>query len=204
MSFWVKIMNKIAFGFGILMLLFAVLVSFYTVNTYFGVTLAANLAYQREFGDDVVMAYDQADFQGILNQLTKIWNKMNITFAGADYAHTYSDINFMPWDNNLVYSNTLQAQNDYFARLTSSLEYNIKCKYDPTFRPMFWDEFKALNDTRHEMKREGGLDWALKGCWKIHYNPSYPWIGRWLGLWIILAAILWILTVAGLLISVSE
>lgn len=79
-------MSKIALSFAIVMLVFALVMTVTIFNAYFGVTLASELAYQREFGDDVVMAYDQADFQGIINQLSKIWLKMNQTFAGLKKA----------------------------------------------------------------------------------------------------------------------
>jgi hypothetical protein len=196
-------MNKMALTFGIIMTVLASIMSAYIVSSYFSVTLPANLTYQREFGDDVVMAYDQADFKGISDQLAKIWTKMNQTFVDADYAHTYCDINFYPWSNNLVYSNSLKCQNDYFVRMNSSLAYNSECKYNATFRPFMWDEFKALNDTRNEMKREGGLDWALRGCWIQRFNASYFIVGNWYIYWVLLAAVLWVLAIIGFVVCAT-
>jgi hypothetical protein len=40
--------------------------------------------------------------------------------------------------------------------------------------------YKSIQNFRDEMKRAGGLDWAIKGTWYLNYAPAAYWLLWWL------------------------
>jgi hypothetical protein len=52
--------------------------------------------------------------------------------------------------------------------------------------------YKSIQNFRDEMKRAGGLDWAIRGAWYLNFAPEAYWLPLWL---IPLEIILLIITV---------
>jgi len=141
-----------------------------------GVYLPTALEYNRRFGSRVVMTIDQATFSGMNEQLLILWQNMNASFTGRDYAETYGT----PWFWELTYDNSLAAQQDYFRRLAHRLDQYeeswLKFQTNTTNPVLLEDWYaKAINNMREEMKRAGGLDWALKPAWWLTFRPIAYW-----------------------------
>jgi hypothetical protein len=143
--------------------------------------LPATAQYNRLFASHVTMAYDQATFEGMKQQVQILWQQMNITFSGFDYSHTYNT----PWYWEQTYENSLAAQQDYFKQLTRRLD-----SYSELYQkmltnmtnPVYLEDwyYKSIQNFRDEMKREGGLDWAIKGAWGLNFAPTAYWLWWWL------------------------
>jgi hypothetical protein len=92
----------------------AILLIAIPIIAVFAVPLPAAAQYNRLFGGHVTMAMDQATFEGIEDHINIVWNQMNTSFNGFDYASSYSS----PWYWEQNYENSLAAQQDYFRQLT--------------------------------------------------------------------------------------
>lgn len=171
------------------------------VVAVFAVYLPAKAQYNRLFGGHVTMAVDQATFEGIEDQINTIWNQMNTTFQGYDYATTYSS----PWYWEQNYENSLAAQQDYFRQIDRRIA-SYKLSYQQMSRndtnPILVEDWydKSINNLRVEMEREGGLDWAINGAWYLNFAPAAYWLTWWLvpTEMILLLAILAIVTYMGI------
>ena len=147
----------------------------------FTIHLPATARYNRLFGGHVTMAMDQATFEGIEDQINIIWNQMNATFSGYDYNTTYSS----PWYWEQNYENTLAAQQDYFRQIVNRIN-SYKIAYQQIAQnntnPILVEDWydKSINNLRTEMRREGGLDWAIKGAWYLNNAPAAYWLAWWL------------------------
>lgn len=137
------------------------------------------------------MAYDQASFEGAKEQILIVWQNMNETFKDRNLNEVYNT----PWWWQQTYDNSLKAQEDYFMRLDKRIDDQIKEQQDilegkkQILIPYNQWYQQALENIRTEMKREGGLDWALSGAWYLTFAPLAYWLLWWLipvelGLWI--------------------
>ncbi len=170
-------MNKVVMGviFWILALLIGLL-------AVFVIMLPADAEYNRRFASHVTMAYDQASFEGVKEQVLILWAEMNKTFGTEDLDHIYSS----PWYWEQTYDNSLKAQEDYFRKLIERIDKQI---YEAEqilagnrtiLMPYNQWYQEALDSLRAEMKREGGLDWALRPAWYLHCAPAAYWLLWWL------------------------
>jgi hypothetical protein len=147
----------------------------------FVIKLPADAQYNRKFASRVTMAYDQATFEGMKEQVLILWSEMNETFRGFDYDHTYCS----PWYWEQTYDNSLSAQQDYFKQLTRRLDsYSALYQKMSTnmTNPVYLEDWysKSIQNFRDEMKREGGLDWAISGAWYLNFAPAAYWLLWWL------------------------
>jgi hypothetical protein len=155
------------------------------------IDLPAKAQYNKLFASHVTMAYDQATFEGMKEQVLILWKQMNETFKGFDYKTTYNT----PWFWEQTYDNSLAAQQDYFRQLVKRLDsYSLlhqKMVQNIT-NPVYLEDwyYKSIQNFRDEMKREGGLDWAIKDAWYLNFAPLAYWLWWWL---VPLACILWAL-----------
>lgn len=145
------------------------------------IKLPADAVYNRKFAAKVTMAYDQATFEGMKEQVLLLWREMNETFSGFDYGRTYST----PWYWEQTYDNSLAAQQDYFKQLVRRLESYADLYHkmvSNVTNPVYLEDWysKSIQNFRNEMKREGGLDWALKGAWYLNFAPAVYWLQWWL------------------------
>lgn len=139
---------------------------------FFGTVLPVRVQYQREYGAYINMAYTQATFESIKNEVRVVWAKMNTTFAGDDFDHTYNTLLY--WNQN--YENSLRAQNNYLSALDDRIDSYIE-QYDllkaSAGSSMLADWYDvSINNLRQEMRRDGGLDWVISGAWLIKYYPT--------------------------------
>lgn len=182
---------------GIALIVFAIALFVYAV---FGIKLPADYYYNSHFGSRVTMAYDQASFEGTKEQILILWQNMNETFKDRNLNETYNT----PWWWQQTYDNSLKAQEDYFVRLNKRIDDQIKEQQDilegrkQILVPYNQWYQQALENIRTEMKREGGLDWALSGAWYLTFAPSAYWLYWWL---IPVEIALWVLGIVMLLIG---
>lgn len=173
---------------GFALIIFAILLVIYAV---FAIQLPADYHYNNHFGSHVIMAYDQASFEGAKEQILIVWQNMNETFKDRNLNEVYNT----PWWWQQTYDNSLKAQEDYFMRLDKRIDDQIKEQQDilegkkQILIPYNQWYQQALENIRTEMKREGGLDWALSGAWYLTFAPLAYWLLWWLipvelGLWI--------------------
>jgi hypothetical protein len=145
------------------------------------IQLPASAQYNRKFASKVVMAYDQATFEGMKEQVLRLWREMNETFTGFDYTNTFCS----PWYWEQTYDNSLAAQQDYFKQLTRRLD-SYSTLYQKMLtnmtNPVYLEDwyYKSIQNFRDEMKREGGLDWAINGSWYLNFAPAAYWLWWWL------------------------
>ncbi len=148
----------------------------------FCIDLPARKAYNDKFGSHVVMAYDQATFEGVKEQVLILWRQMNETFGTDNLEHIYNT----PWPWKQTYDNSLAAQRDYLARLVERIDKQIYESEEilagnrTILMPYNQWYQEALDSLREEMQREGGLDWAIRGAWYLHYAPTAYWLYWWL------------------------
>ena len=166
------------------------------------IKLPADAQYNRKFASRVTMAYDQATFEGMKEQVLILWQEMNDTFKGFDYNHTYNT--YWYWEQ--TYDNSLAAQQDYFRQLVKRLDsytelYNkmVQNMTNPVYLEDWY--YKSIQNFRDEMKREGGLDWAINGAWYLNFAPAAYWLLWWL---IPLEIVLIILAIIATAIATSE
>lgn len=157
-----------------------VLCAFFPITAILFIDLPATAQYNTLFASHVTMAYDQATFEGMKQQVLVLWEQMNKTFSGFDYSHTYNT----PWYWEQTYDNSLAAQQDYFRQLTRRLdsytELYQKMLTNMT-NPVYLEDwyYKSIQNFRDEMKREGGLDWAINGAWYLNFAPAAYWLWWW-------------------------
>ena len=156
-----------------------ILTAIFPIVYYFGIQFPADAAYNRIFRAHVVMAYDQASFEGIKEQVLILWRNMNETFGTEDLEHIYNT----PWYWEQTYDNSLKAQEDYFRKLIGRIdkqiyEANQILSGNRTILMPYnqWYQ-QALDSLREEMRREGGLDWAIRGAWYLKHAPLAYWDG---------------------------
>lgn len=147
----------------------------------FGVWLPSAASYNRLFGSHVVMAYDQATFEGMQTQVLVVWGQMNKTFADYDFATTYNS----PWYWEQNYENSLEANQDYFRSFIERLDQTIEEKEliksgNKTILVPYnsWYQ-QTLGDLRNESRRSGGLDWAINGAWFLNFAMMAYWMWWW-------------------------
>jgi len=145
------------------------------------IDLPARAYYNKKFGAHVVMAYDQASFEGVKEQILILWKNMNETFDTSNLENIYCT----PWYWGQTYDNSLKAQEDYFRYLIERIDKQIKESEDilagnktilVPYNQWYQDALDAL---RTEMQREGGLDWAIRGAWYLTYAPMAYWLKLW-------------------------
>jgi len=174
-------------GITILLCLIAAIVG--PITYYLLIMAPADAQYNRNFSSHVTMAYDQATFEGMLTQINVVWQQMNKTFSGFDYATTYNTW----WYPEQTYDNSLLAENDYLQAITSRLEATIvernqilngtKVIVIPYNQ---WYQ-QTLEGFRSELQRAGGLDWAIRGAWYLNFQPmAYWYLVYWIIGWIVL------------------
>jgi len=185
-------MNKMV----VLAVLLWIVVVIIPVTAILTVYLPAHAEYNKKFASRVTMAYDQASFEGMREQITILWNTMNSTFTG-DYSLVYNT----PWYWEQTYDNSLASQRDYLKALTRRIdttieEQNAILNGSKTIIIPYYQWYQQnLDSLRTEMKREGGLDWAINGAWFLTFAPTCYWLFWWLlPLEIILAIIALICT----------
>jgi hypothetical protein len=106
---------------------------------------------------------------------------MNETFKDFDYSHTYNT----PWYWEQTYDNSLAAQQDYSRQLVNRFDSYIEL-YNTMVQnmtnPVYLEDwyYKSIQNFRDEMKRAGGLDWAINGAWYLNYAPAAYWLPWWL------------------------
>jgi hypothetical protein len=135
---------------------------------FFTVGIQAEIDYKQKFGDDVVMLYDSSSFEGQHDYLMIIWNRMNETFSEKPLSQYYSS--GMWWDQTP--SNTLDAQNKWFNGALMSINRYINQTQQPN---QFISYQTLLNQSRQELKANGGVDWALKGAYMLEFHPNWAW-----------------------------
>jgi len=168
------------------LVLLAICVGF-TVFYYFAYNMSADIAYSNTFGSDIEMIYDAGDFIGQREGLMRVWNTMNSTWRAEDFNTTYSSA--MPWDR--VKSNTIYYTNIYFNQINRTIDNNIRALNEmlrnntATGVINNW-QLKTLNETVQEMKRGGGLAWAIEGAWYLQFAPmAYYWFAILPPVWIV-------------------
>lgn len=150
----------------------------FNVVLWFTVAMPANIRYSNEFGSSVTMAYDAASLEGIRNEVLEIWNRMNESFDTHNFEHIYNS----PWPWDQVKENSMFYQNRYFSQLIERLDHNIQLlntlRSNAT-NPVLINDWQTgvINQTRIEMKREGGLDWVIQAAWFLAYAPLAYWCG---------------------------
>lgn len=160
--------------------------------------LPAGIQYSNAFGSDITMTYDAADLQGQHDTVMLIWTNMNNTFDTRNYAHIYSS----PWPWAQVKENSLYYTNVYFGQLITRINNNIAMlnalKANNT-NPIYIQDWQTnvINQTRIEMKREGGLDWVINGAWYLTFAP----IAYWSSYIMLIVAVIAIIVIVLLLIS---
>lgn len=147
------------------------------------VDLPASAVYNRRFRCHVSMAYDQATFEGMKQQILLLWEEMNNTFQGFDYAQTYNT----PWYWEQTYENSLAAQQDYFRQLVVRLDsYSelYKKMLGNSTNPVYLEDWyhKSIQNFREEMQRAEGLDWVLRDAWYLNFAPLAYWSLYWVAL----------------------
>jgi len=167
------------------------------IVSFFMVLAPADAQYNRKFGSHVVMAYDQATFEGMLNQIKIVWQEMNRTFAGFDFATTYSTW----WYVDQTYDNSLLATNDYFNSITARLkatiqeQEQIKSGNKTILIPYNQWYQTTLDGFRNETKREGGLDWVIRSAWFLNFQQ--------LAYWFNLLVIIWGIVLGGIIVVIA-
>ena len=151
------------------------------VIALFSIKFPADATYNRKFRSKVIMAKDQATFEGMETQVTALWKEMNNTFAGSDLDQTYNTW----WFPDQTYDNSLAAQRDYFQQLLRSIsryELTYTKLLTNTTNPVILEDwyYKAITNLRSEMSREGDLDWAINGAWYLTFAPAAYWMNWWL------------------------
>lgn len=153
-----------------------------------GVFLSAKAGYNRVFGGHIVMAYEQATFEGTKKELLILWGKMNETYGKRNYDSTFNSIWY--WDQ--TYDNSLRAQDEYLRRIVERvdnyiIQYNsMKLNGQISLLQDWYDQ--SIRNLREEMKRSGGLDWVISGVWLIE-NAWYAYTFSYFNLWLLILAI---------------
>jgi len=155
----------------LIVLVFAIPIGWYATTNY-----PADVEYNRTFNCHVTMAMDQASLGGMVEQIEVLWENMNTTFDGYDLNTTYSTW----WGPDQNYENSLGAQRDYFRNLVIRIR-----GYEATYAnmtnnntsPILVNDWyaQAVRNTRGEMNRSGGLDWAIEGAFYLHIHPLAYW-----------------------------
>jgi hypothetical protein len=146
------------------------------------IVLPVDAIYNKQFASHVTMAYDQATFEGMQNQVLIVWREMNNTFGTTNLENIYST----PWFWQQTYDNSLAAERDYLANLNSYFTGLIKEKNEilagnKTILIPYYQWYQAaLESSRKEMQREGGLDWAIRPAWYLGLHPINYWLLWWL------------------------
>lgn len=160
---------------GILATTIACIAILMVITMHFTICLPIYLEYHKEYGAHKVMAYNQATFEGIEEQITIIQNKINETFYGRDYDTIYNS----PWWWHCHYARSLQAQVDYLEQIQNRIDSYIsdyasmKGNTSKTYLKDWYDE--SINNLRTEMKEHGGLDWILNDAWLLTFYPNVYW-----------------------------
>jgi hypothetical protein len=121
---------------------------------------------------------------------------MNASFDTRNFDHIYNS--WWPWDQ--IKENSMYYQNRYFNQLISRVDTSIALlnalKANNT-NPILINDWQAttINQTRIEMKREGGLDWVIGGAWYLTFAPLAYWSGG-------IAAVFWIVALAVIVLLV--
>ena len=177
---------------GIVLLLCIILSVVTPFVTYLSWRAQADRDYGEKFGSYVTMAYDEATFEGIRKNVMDFWHEMNVTFAGFDYVHTYNTW----WWPSQIKENSLYMQNRYLYNLVFRLNETIKEKDqilagNKTVLIPYTQWYQTgLNQTRAEMKREGGLDWVVAPAWMLSFAPmAYWWFLYQILIWIVLIVV---------------
>ena len=184
---------------GVSILLLVLLVAIPIMGLIF-IELPAQAKYNKRFGAHVTMAYDQASFEGVREQIMILWENMNESFGTSNLENIYRS----PWYWQQTYDNSLKAQEDYFRYLIERIDKQIKESEDilagnKTILVPYnqWYQ-QALDSLRTEMQREGGLDWAICGAWYLTYAPMAYWLWYWvLPIELLLLTILGIIWIGG-------
>ena len=183
---WVKRMNPLTYIAIVCVIAFCV-----PLVGYFIVVAPADAQYNRKFASHVTMAYDQATFEGMLTQINIVWQEMNRTFVGFDFATTYNTW----WYVDQTYDNSLLATNDYFNSITMRLDATIKEQEqiksgNKTILIPYNQWYQTtLEGFRNETRREGGLDWAIRSAWYLIFQPLAYWFGWLIIAWIAIVAV---------------
>jgi hypothetical protein len=157
------------------------------IASWLVIKVPADIEYSRKFGSDVTMAYDQADFVGINQSVTKIWKTMNETFAGKDYNNVYNT----PWFWEQIPEDSMRMQQDYLRRLVVRITayqktWDNAVSNGTSYLLQDWYD-NSIRNLRVEMQREGGLDWVINGAWYLNFAPAAYWLPYYLLiLWVIL------------------
>ncbi|MEN3056298.1 MAG: hypothetical protein ABC527_06910 [Candidatus Methanosuratincola petrocarbonis] len=138
---------------------------------YFVTALPCYYQYNHKFGSHVVMAYDQATFEGISEQIDVILNNIYVEFEGMDFNRVYNTPFF--WEQ--TYDNSLKAQVDYLNAIKSRtrnyiIQYNNLLNSSNSAMLEDWYHRSIMN-LRTEMSRAGGLDWVIKNAWILEKYP---------------------------------
>ena len=138
--------------------------------------LPADIQYSNLFGSIEEQVYDSASLENMRDNFILLWQQTNSTFAGMDWNHTYNTW----WMGDQVKINSLAYQNNYYSGLKQLIDNKIAIKNDfvgnGTQRYVIDDwEAKAINQTRIEMKRSGGLCWVTDGTWYLTFASAAYW-----------------------------
>lgn len=148
------------------------------ISMYLMISMPVDTKLNQKFGSHASMAYDQATFEGMKEQLNVIWTEMNNTWKDVDaWSTTYNTW----WGPDQAYDNSLMAQNDYFKRMNQRLD-NVLLEQDQilnhnkTIMTSYnqWYQ-QALNDTRIELKRSGGILWVITPAYYLSFAPLAYW-----------------------------
>jgi len=143
--------------------------------SYFAVSLPAQVQYNKAFGGQISITIDQPSISGMSTNLMKLWLTMNATFPG-DHTQIYNS--YWYWDQTP--DNTIASEDRYFrseiGRLNNyTAQYNAYVKSGQNIvigLPLTDWYDKVTNNSRHELQRNGGLDWAIQGAWYLKYAPA--------------------------------
>ena len=146
---------------------------------YFAINLPAEVQYNRTFGGQISITIDQPTTSGMAHGLRIIWAQMNTTFGTSNHGTIYG--NGWYWgqtpDNSLAsedryFSSEIQRLDNYTAAYAEYQKAGVKTV---TGLPLIDWYTQIVNNSRHELQRNGGLDWAIEPAWMLKTNPLAYW-----------------------------
>jgi hypothetical protein len=169
---------------GVLLIVLAFVIP---IAGYFITVAQAEYQYTNRYGSHATMAYDQATLAGMKAQLLVIQQNMYQDFGtdNATLGGTYSAPNVWPWQYSRTYDNSLLAEQDYMLAAISRIDqqqaaYNAQLNSTGVSPISLNDVYNQMvNNTRNELARAGGIDWAIHDAWMLKFNAAAYWFWYW-------------------------
>ncbi len=179
-------MNKRVIG----AIIFIALMLGASVAFYFTVNYPADAAYNRKLGTYVTVATQSGSLQ-------KSWDSINTFKANMyevfpkdkfDYNNTFNVIPIFGLEGDLIWENSLGAQEDYFISIDQRMGQDID-RVLGNVSVIGVTQQSLLYDLRNELNSYGGMDWVVRPAFYIHYHPMAYWSAWYYALFALIALI---------------